>query len=223
MMLLSTAAAGLITAGIDYELDGDAEVSAIVHHTGKVVAGSLFCCIPGSRVDGHDLADQVVAAGAAALLVERRLPIDVPQLVVASVRMAMGPISARFWGDPSRAMTVIGVTGTNGKTTTAYLIEGALAAAGHRTGLIGTVETRVAGETRDDLSGSSARETVEMCTSAARATSRIVTGVRAGEPSAFTSRLRCTCSRRTRGARRGRPRARGRSASPRRTARRGRR
>lgn len=138
-MLLSSIAAGLTTAGVDYELDGDVEVNAIVHHTGKVVAGSLFCCVPGSRIDGHDLADQVVAAGAAALLVERHLPLDVPQLVVPSVRMAMGPLSARFWGDPSRAMTVIGVTGTNGKTTTVSLLRSIFEAAGFRSEVIGTL------------------------------------------------------------------------------------
>ena len=93
------------------ELLGDVEIDGVVHHTGKVLAGALFCCVPGSRFDGHDLAEQVVSAGAAALLVERRLPLDVPQILVPSVRFAMGPLAARFWGDPSRSITVIGPRG----------------------------------------------------------------------------------------------------------------
>ena len=121
------------------EGDGGVEITGVVHHTGKVVSGALFCCVPGTRFDGHLLADQVVAAGAAALLVERRLPVDVPQVVVPSVREAMGPIAARFWGDPSRSMTVIGVTGTNGKTTTVSMLSAVFSAAGLRCEMVGTL------------------------------------------------------------------------------------
>ena len=138
-MLLSDAAGGLDADGIPYQRTGDAEIGGVVHHTGKVLAGTLFCCVPGSRIDGHDLAEQVVAAGAAALLVERRLPVPVPQLVVPSVRAAMGPVSARFFGDPSRAMTVVGITGTNGKTTTVSLLRAIFDAAGRRCEVIGTL------------------------------------------------------------------------------------
>ena len=138
-MLLSAIARGLDDAGISYRLHGDADVSGIVHHTGKVVSGALFCCVPGSRIDGHDLAEQVVAAGAAALMVERRLPVDVPQLEVASVRFAMGPAASRFWGDPSRSLTVVGVTGTNGKTTTVSLLRSIFESAGRRCEVIGTL------------------------------------------------------------------------------------
>ena len=138
-MLLSEAAGGLRAAGIPFEQHGDVEIDGVVHHTGKVLAGSLFCCVPGTRIDGHDLAEQVVAAGAAALLVERRLPVPVPQVVVRSVRSAMGPVSSRFFGDPSRAMTVVGVTGTNGKTTTVSLLRAVLEAAGRRCEVIGTL------------------------------------------------------------------------------------
>ncbi len=145
VMLLSEAAEGLAVAGIDHDRDGDVDINGVVHHTGKVLAGALFCCVPGSRIDGHDLAEQVVAAGAAALLVERRLPVPVPQLVVPSVRAAMGPVAARFSGDPSRAMTVIGVTGTNGKTTTVTLLRSILEAAGRRCEVIGTLTSTPGG------------------------------------------------------------------------------
>ncbi|MDE0803995.1 MAG: UDP-N-acetylmuramoyl-L-alanyl-D-glutamate--2,6-diaminopimelate ligase [Acidimicrobiales bacterium] len=138
-MLLSTAAGGLTDAGIEFEQHGDVEIGGVVHHTGSVLAGTLFCCVPGSRFDGHDHAEQVVAAGAAALLVERNLPLDVPQIVVPSVRFAMGPLAARFWGDPSRAMTVVGVTGTNGKTTTVSLLRSIFERAGKRCEVVGTL------------------------------------------------------------------------------------
>ena len=138
-MRLSVAAEGLSAAGIAFECHGDSEIDGVVHHTEQVAPGSLFACVVGSTVDGHDLADQVVAAGAAALLVERRLPVDIPQLVVPSVRHAMGPVAARFFGDPSRALTVVGITGTNGKTTTVSLLRSIFEAAGRRCEVIGTL------------------------------------------------------------------------------------
>jgi UDP-N-acetylmuramoyl-L-alanyl-D-glutamate--2,6-diaminopimelate ligase len=107
--------------------------------------GSLFFCVPGGRVDGHDFAPEAVAHGASALVVDRWLDLDVAQVSVPSVREAMGPASAAVFGNPSAAMTVVGVTGTNGKTTTAFMLEGALAQLGMTTGLIGTVEVHVAG------------------------------------------------------------------------------
>jgi UDP-N-acetylmuramoyl-L-alanyl-D-glutamate--2,6-diaminopimelate ligase len=138
-MLLSRAAEGLADAGIDHDLQGDVEIAGVVHRTDATLPGALFCCVPGSRVDGHDLAADVVGAGAVALLVERALPVDVPQLVVPSVRAAMGPVSARFWGDPSRDLDVIGVTGTNGKTTTVAILHALLEADGRRCEVVGTL------------------------------------------------------------------------------------
>ncbi len=138
-MLLSTVAGGLTDAGIEHETHGEADIGGVVHHTGKVLAGALFCCVPGARFDGHDHAEQVVAAGATALLVERKLALDVPQVVVPSVRFAMGPIAARFWGDPSRSLPVIGITGTNGKTTTVSLLRSVFEAAGRRCEIVGTL------------------------------------------------------------------------------------
>jgi UDP-N-acetylmuramoyl-L-alanyl-D-glutamate--2,6-diaminopimelate ligase len=122
------------------------DVVDATHDSRQVRSGWLFCAVPGARTDGHDHAPQAVADGATALLVERRLELPVPQLVVPSVRTAMGPAAAVIHGHPSRQLTVVGTTGTNGKTTVSYLLEGAFAAAGQGTGVIGTVETRVLGE-----------------------------------------------------------------------------
>ena len=108
--------------------------------------GSLFFCVPGERSDGHDYAGDAVSRGASALVVERPLAVDVAQLIVPSVRRAIGPLAAAVFGDPSRAMRVVGVTGTNGKTTSAFMLERAFAALGGPTGLIGTVEVHVAGD-----------------------------------------------------------------------------
>ena len=119
------------------------EISSVVHDSREVSAGSLFCCIRGSRYDGHRFAPDAVAAGAVALLVEEWINADVPQARVASVRTVLGPLAARFFGSPSRAMRVLGVTGTNGKTTTTYLLEAIADAAGDRTGVIGTLSARV--------------------------------------------------------------------------------
>jgi UDP-N-acetylmuramoyl-L-alanyl-D-glutamate--2,6-diaminopimelate ligase len=111
-----------------------------------VTAGSLFFCIPGTRADGHDLAAEAVAAGAVALVVERPVAVDVPQLTVASVRAAMGPASVRFFGDPSRELEVAAVTGTNGKTTTAFLLRSILEEAGRKPALLTNIERCVGGE-----------------------------------------------------------------------------
>jgi UDP-N-acetylmuramoyl-L-alanyl-D-glutamate--2,6-diaminopimelate ligase len=114
-------------------------VTGVTHDSRAVQPGSLFCCVRGARVDGHDLAGAAVQAGAAALVVERRLALDVPQLVVPDTRAAMGPLAARFWGDPSRQLDVFGVTGTNGKTTTVHLLGAILTAAGRPATVIGTL------------------------------------------------------------------------------------
>ena len=116
------------------------------HDSRQVQPGWLFCAVVGARVDGHDHAAQAVADGAAALLVQRPLDLDVPQVEVADVRAAMGPAAAVVHRRPSEQLTVVGTTGTNGKTTVSTLLEGAFAAHGVGTGLIGTIETRIHGE-----------------------------------------------------------------------------
>jgi UDP-N-acetylmuramoyl-L-alanyl-D-glutamate--2,6-diaminopimelate ligase len=124
------------------------EIRELAYDAGEVPAGSLFFCIPGARVDGHDLAADAVRAGAAALVVERTLDLDVPQLVVPSVRAAMPRAAVEFFGDPTASLPVLGITGTNGKTTTAYLLWSILDAAGERPGLLTNVERRVGDDVR---------------------------------------------------------------------------
>ena len=113
-----------------------------------VEPGALFFCVPGGRFDGHDFAAEAVANGAVALVVERGSTCDVPQLVVPDARAAMAVAADEFFGEPTKELQVAGVTGTNGKTTTAFLLYAVLAAAGRRPGLLGTIETRVDGERR---------------------------------------------------------------------------
>jgi UDP-N-acetylmuramoyl-L-alanyl-D-glutamate--2,6-diaminopimelate ligase len=122
------------------------EILDLAYDPRTVAPGSLFFCVPGSRVDGHDRAAEAVAAGAAALVVERPVEAAVPQLTVPSVRAAMGPASARFFGDPSRELEVAAVTGTNGKTTTAFLLRSILDEAGRRPALLTNIERQVGGE-----------------------------------------------------------------------------
>ena len=123
-------------------------VTDIAYDTRTVGPGALFVCVPGARADGHDFAEDAVADGAVALAVERPLDVPVPQLVVPDARLAMALAADVFFGRPSRELEVAGVTGTNGKTTTAFLLYSILAAAGRRPGLLGTVEMRVGGERR---------------------------------------------------------------------------
>lgn len=132
-------------AGASVRGDGSVLIHDLTYDARSVTPGALHFCIPGARADGHDFAPAAVGSGAVALVCQRPLELDVPQVVVASVRDAMGPISAAAFGDPSRAITLAGVTGTNGKTTTTFLIESCFDALGMSTGLLGTVETHVAG------------------------------------------------------------------------------
>jgi murE/murF fusion protein len=126
--------------------DASVETRAVHDDSRKVGAGDVFVAVKGLRSDGHDFAATAVAQGAAAIVVERELDVTVPQVIVPSTAKALGVLVGRALGDPAAAMTLIGVTGTNGKTTTTYLVEAILEAAGHRPGVIGTVELRWAGK-----------------------------------------------------------------------------
>jgi len=117
----------------------DVEVTSVTQDTATVVAGSLYCCIAGNVVDGHDLAGRAVDAGARSLLVERVLDVAVPQVRVPSTRRAVAPVAAAFWDHPSSRLAVVGVTGTNGKTTTTILLATAMRLAGRPCGVIGTL------------------------------------------------------------------------------------
>ena len=136
------------------------EILELAYDTRAVARDSLFFCIPGARVDGHDLAEEAVAGGAAAVVVERPLGVGVPQLVVPSVRSAMPLAAAAFFGNPTAELEVVGITGTNGKTTTAYLLWSVLAAAGRRPGLLTNVERRIGDERRD--AGLNTPEAIEL-------------------------------------------------------------
>jgi UDP-N-acetylmuramoyl-L-alanyl-D-glutamate--2,6-diaminopimelate ligase len=125
--------------------DETVEIVDLAYDSRKAGPGTLFFCVVGEKQDGHEFAAQVVEAGAVALVVERELDVDVAQVVVPSARAAMAPFAAAFWGDPTAELKVVGVTGTNGKTTTAYLIREILEAAGIQTGLMGTVKQVVGG------------------------------------------------------------------------------
>ena len=124
------------------------EIADLAYDARDAAPGSLFICVPGTRADGHEFAADAVANGAVALVVERPLELDVPQLVVPSARAAMAVAADEFFGRPTEELQVAGVTGTNGKTTTAFLLYAILAAAGRRPGLLGTIESRVGGERR---------------------------------------------------------------------------
>ena len=115
------------------------EVRAIAHDTADVRPDTLFCCVRGSRVDGHDLAPGAVDAGAVALLCERFVDVGVTQARVPNARAAMGPAAAVLYDHPSSALRVVGITGTNGKTTVAHLLGAVFDAHGWPTGVIGTL------------------------------------------------------------------------------------
>lgn len=116
-------------------------IADVTHDSRRVMAGTLFVCVRGSQADGHQFAEDALAAGAVALVVDRRLSLgrNVPQLVVADTREAMGPIAAAFYDFPGDALTLIGITGTNGKTTTAHALESIVAASGRKVAVIGTL------------------------------------------------------------------------------------
>jgi UDP-N-acetylmuramoyl-L-alanyl-D-glutamate--2,6-diaminopimelate ligase len=126
----------------------DVEVSSLAYDSHRVKPGALFFCVPGFKRDGHDFALEAVRAGAVALVVERRLDLGATEVLVESVRAAMVSSAARFYGEPARTLRVIGVTGTNGKTTTTYLIRALLEATGSQCGLLGTVKSVIAGRER---------------------------------------------------------------------------
>ena len=124
---------------------GDPEITDLAYDSREVRGGTLFFCFPGERSDGHDFAATAAAQGAAALVVERPLEVELPQARVPDARAAMAPVAAAFWGDPTLELRVVGVTGTNGKTTTCFLIRHLLEQSGVRCGLLGTVKQLVGG------------------------------------------------------------------------------
>ncbi len=124
------------------------EIAELAYDTRRVRERALFFCIPGATRDGHELAGDALAAGAVAFVVEHPVDVAAPQLVVESVRASMAVAADVFFGAPTERLTVAGVTGTNGKTTTTFLLRSILEASGRRTGLVGTVEWVIGGAGR---------------------------------------------------------------------------
>jgi UDP-N-acetylmuramoyl-L-alanyl-D-glutamate--2,6-diaminopimelate ligase len=125
------------------------DIAGLSYDNRTVGPRDLFFCVRGFTRDGHEFAADAVQRGAAALVVDHLLDVDIPQVVVPDVRKAMAPAAAAFYGDPTATLDLIGVTGTNGKTTTAYLVRSLLEADGRQTGLLGTVKSVVGGAELD--------------------------------------------------------------------------
>lgn len=128
--------------------DSSVEITGLAYDSRRASAGTLFFCVPGATTDGHLYAFPAVEAGAAGLVVERPQITGVPEIEVTDSRRAMARMAAAFYGHPADDLLLLGVTGTNGKTTTAFLLDSVLRAAGKSPGLIGTIETRVGGVPR---------------------------------------------------------------------------
>ena len=125
------------------------EISGVAYDSRRVAPGNLFVAIHGRNADGHAFVADAAGAGAAAALVEHRVDHDLPQLETDDARWKLGPLAAAFHGNPAERLYMVGVTGTNGKTTTTHLIQGLLESAGERAGLIGTVAYRIGGRERE--------------------------------------------------------------------------
>ncbi len=136
---------------IKYEcLQGDveAEITNLTHDSRKVQEGSVFACIVGAVVDGHNFIKDVIALGAKALIVEREVeaPETVTVIKVEDTRYALAYLSAAYFGYPAKQMKMIGITGTKGKTSTSYMIQDMLKAAGYKVGALGTIEAVIGDE-----------------------------------------------------------------------------
>ncbi len=121
----------------------DVEVKELRYNSRKVEKGDVFCCVVGTFADGHKYAAQAVEAGAAALVVERQLELDVPQILVENTRVAMAEMAAAYYGNPADEMVMVGITGTNGKTSTSYMLKSIAERMGKKVGLIGTIRNMI--------------------------------------------------------------------------------
>ncbi|HEX2154370.1 MAG TPA: UDP-N-acetylmuramoyl-L-alanyl-D-glutamate--2,6-diaminopimelate ligase [Acidimicrobiia bacterium] len=141
----TSSAVGRLAEVVGGRVIGDSSVVVrdVTHDSRQAGPGTLFVAVPGARQDGHDHAPAAVGAGSPAVMVERPLDVPATQIVVDSTRAAMAPAAAEVHGHPSRRLDVVGVTGTNGKTTVTHMVEAIVAASGRLAGLIGTVHTRV--------------------------------------------------------------------------------
>lgn len=138
---------GKVPGKISTKGNMDVDIAELSVDSRRATPGALFFCTPGLHMDAHDFAPQAVAKGASALVVERFLPLDVPQVRVEDVRVAVSYIASEYFGNPSEKLMMLGITGTKGKTTTSFLVKAIMEAAGVRTGLIGTVCSMIGDET----------------------------------------------------------------------------
>lgn len=130
-----------------FDGEGDVEITSLVIDSRRVEPGSLFIALRGTQVDGHQFIEQAIANGASALLVEQPTEAEIPVIVVPDTRRAMAVLAAHFYQYPTERLRLIGVTGTNGKTTTTHLIRRLLQDAGQETGLIGTIAMEIGNRT----------------------------------------------------------------------------
>ena len=142
---------GQLLEGMKYECvqgDTDREISVLIYDSRKACDDAVFVCISGAVRDGHDFAEEVVAAGVKTLIVEKDVTVspDVTVIKVGDTRLALAELSAAYFGHPAREITTIGITGTKGKTTATYMVKSILEGAGFKTGLIGTIETIIGDE-----------------------------------------------------------------------------
>ena len=124
----------------------DIDITGISYNSKTVKKGDIFVCLKGEHSDGHDYAQTAVENGAAALYCEKELPLDIPQVIVESTRHEIADIAAEFYGYPSKKLNLIGVTGTNGKTTVTHLIQRIVEDANHKCALIGTLGYKLSGK-----------------------------------------------------------------------------
>ncbi len=142
-MYLSELARSLHNGRVIYEGENyEREIEALFVDSRKETKNGLFFCLSGGEQDAHAYAEEAIERGAVALVTQRALPLSVPQLVVADTREALGVLSGTFYGNPTERLKVIGITGTNGKTTTSYMLESILKESGKRVGVIGTLGIR---------------------------------------------------------------------------------
>ena len=140
----------------------DTVITGITCNSKNARAGDLFVALPGGYFDGHDFGSDAVLRGAAALVVERPLNLGVPELIVGDSRAALAPIAAELFGRPSERLRVVGITGTDGKTTTSYVLDAILRDAGIRTGLIGTIAVKIDGEVIEDETRQTTPESLDV-------------------------------------------------------------
>lgn len=142
--------------------DASVEITGIAIDSRTVSPGDLFVALVGGYFDGHAFVNRAIARGAAAIMVERDLPVEVPRVMVPNTRAALAPVSAEFFGHPSRTLPVIGITGTDGKTTTSHLIEAIFTHAGLTCGMIGTIGVRIGDRPLSSESRQTTPESLDM-------------------------------------------------------------